>query len=378
VKDIDSMAPRKLSDSDKGDIIELYKQPNQTTSTLAEQYGVSNSTISRILKTTLAPADYSELISQKRMAGSDKTEAPAKTKQTRGTSVKSAPIESAPESIPTESTPAYGLAAEPTPIEIPPLEASRLADESSDDSAKVARPKLKTAAERDAAKSAGTSRRRRKGSRSRDDDDEQLPLLGEGMSGEGMSGEGISGEGIPGELLEVAVSAAKKGAKRRTSRTEADDDLDDDDDDLLGLDETLGDDFGDDDDLDDDDDEDDDDDSLDFSIPKLQPLTAMEIMPLGEAVLPKPCYLVVDMRSELITRPLSDFASLGQIPSDEEKAKTLPVFDNHRVARRFSRNKQRVIKVPDGNLITRTSPYLQAKGITRLLVDGQIFDLVER
>ncbi|PZO53824.1 MAG: hypothetical protein DCF15_12415 [Phormidesmis priestleyi] len=104
----------------------------------------------------------------------------------------------------------------------------------------------------------------------------------------------------------------------------------------------------------------------------------MEIMPLNEAVLPKPCYLVVDMRSELITRPLSDFADLGQIPTAEEKAKTLPVFDNHRVARRFSRNKQRVIKVPDGSLITRTSPYLQAKGITRLLVDGQVFDLVGR
>jgi hypothetical protein len=45
------------------------------------------------------------------------------------------------------------------------------------------------------------------------------------------------------------------------------------------------------------------------------------------------------------------------------------------VARRFSRNKQRVIKVPDGDLIARTSPYLQAKGITRLLVDGQVFEL---
>ena len=54
------------------------------------------------------------------------------------------------------------------------------------------------------------------------------------------------------------------------------------------------------------------------------------------------------------------------------------MFDNHRVARRFSRNKQRVIKVPDGNLIMRTRPYLQAKGITRLLVDGQVFDLARR
>jgi hypothetical protein len=364
------MALRKLSDSDKSDIIELYRQPNQTTSTLAEQYGVSNSTISRILKTTLAPAAYSELISQKRLtgsdkAGSDKTEAPARTKARGGSDGGSH----------TEAQ------LEAPPLESPAIESSRSSVGGTvggtDDVAKVARPKLKTAAEKDAAKMAGTSRRRRKSSRTRDHDNEQLPLLSEDISGESTADTDLhSGAAIP---VTSAAFAANQAANPLRASSLEDDDLDDDDDDLLGLDEALGDDFGDDDDLDDDDDDDDDlDDDIDFLTPKLQPLAAMEIMPLGEAVLPKPCYLVVDMRSELITRPLSDFADLGQIPSDEEKAKTLPVFDNHRVARRFSRSKQRVIKVPDGNLISRTSPYLQAKGITRLLVDGRVFDLVER
>lgn len=322
------MAPRKLSDSDKGDIIELYRQPGQTTSTLAEQYGVSNSTISRILKTTLLPEDYSALISQKRMAGSDKADAPPKSpqknKQARAASSKATPTRSP-------------AAAEEDPLLIEPAEIESVASDLVESGApvaetsdkrpkKVGRPKLKTAAEKD----------------------EQLALLSD-------------------ETLEGGVP----------------DDDDDDDDDLLGLDETLGDDFGDDDDevdddeLDDGDDElDDDDDSYELPKPRRSSAATMEIMPLAAAVLPKPCYLVIDMRSELITRPLSDFADLGQIPSDEEASKTLPVFDNHRVARRFSRNKQRVIKVPDGSLITRTSPYLQAKGITRLLVDGQVFDLV--
>ena len=320
------MAPRKLSDSDKGDIIELYRQPGQTTSTLAEQYGVSNSTISRILKTTLLPEDYSALISQKRMAGSDKAEAPSKSPQRKNqaspassevTPVRSPAAAEAPltiESTETESA-AFDLVEFGTPV----------AKASDSRPKKVGRPKLKTAAEKD----------------------EQLALLTD-------------------ETVEGVVP----------------DDDDDDDDDLLGLDETLGDDFGDDDDddeLDDDDGElDDDDDSYELPKPKRSSAAAMEIMPLAAAVLPKPCYLVIDMRSELITRPLSDFADLGQIPSDEETSKTLPVFDNHRVARRFSRNKQRVIKVPDGSLITRTSPYLQAKGITRLLVDGQVFDLVSQ
>ncbi|MFK8182778.1 MAG: hypothetical protein AB8B99_05340 [Phormidesmis sp.] len=352
------MAPRKLSDSDKSTIVELYKQPGQTTSTLAEQYGVSNSTISRILKLSMPAADYRALVSQKRMGGgvdkasanAEDTKTPAKRRQRR--SRKSITTE---EAVPASSThettagsdfePSTLLDSEPVGNE---LDSPDLVDEAAERTS-VAPPKLKTTAEKEAAKSKPPSssrrRRRRSDSAASLEEDEQLPLLAEDNE-------------IP------------------TSQPLVEDD-DDDEDDLLGLDETLGDDFGDDaDELDEDiDDEELDEDETSAPKPKLQVKTAIQIMPLGEAVLPKPCYLVIDMRSELITRPLIEFADLGQVPSEEERAKTLPVFDNHRVARRFSRNKQRVIKVPDGSLITRTSPYLAAKGITRLLVDGQVFDL---
>ncbi len=320
------MAPRKLSDSDKGEIIELYQQPDQTTSTLAAQYGVSNSTISRILKTTLPPEEYAQLISQKRMAGSDKADTSNKKKQVR--------------KQPVADTESAELSSE---------------EEATAEAPRVEPPKLKTLAEKET-KKVETARRRRRGKSA--EADEQLPLLTEDDQAE-----------------EIPSASAESSQPKKSLPAPVLMDDDDDDDDLMGLDETLDDDFGDDDDLDDEDDGLDDD-AADFSKPKLQSELAIEIMPLGSAVLPKPCYLVVDMRSELITRPLSDFADLGQIPTAEEKAKTLPVFDNHRVARRFSRSKQRVIKVPDGDLITRTSPYLQAKGITRLLVDGQVFNLI--
>jgi len=86
-------------------------------------------------------------------------------------------------------------------------------------------------------------------------------------------------------------------------------------------------------------------------------------------------YLVVDRMSELVTCPLQAFRDLGQVPESEEPQRTLPVFDNHRVARRFSRRNQRVIKVPDGRLLAKTAPWLEAKGITRLLLDGQVYAL---
>jgi hypothetical protein len=101
----------------------------------------------------------------------------------------------------------------------------------------------------------------------------------------------------------------------------------------------------------------------------------VQVLPLSVASLPKTCYLVIDRSSELITRPLKDFGDLGQIPSLETQQRTLPIFDNHRVAKRFSTKRDRVIKVPDSKMLHKARTHLQAKGITRLLIDGQVYSL---
>ncbi|MBN3945600.1 MAG: transposase, partial [Nostoc sp. NMS7] len=59
---------RKLTDSDKQEILKLYRETAETTSTLADRYGVSNSTISRLLKSTLPEDEYEYLVSLKRAA----------------------------------------------------------------------------------------------------------------------------------------------------------------------------------------------------------------------------------------------------------------------------------------------------------------------
>ncbi|EDX83763.1 Helix-turn-helix domain of resolvase protein [Synechococcus sp. PCC 7335] len=346
------MAPRKLSDSDKSDIVDLYKQPEQTTSTLAEQFGVSNSTISRILKTALPSDEYSELIAHKRMSSgtASKTQASSKRSATSKRSASKASSKASSKADVDTARESSDVDQSGTPVEPPKLK-KETAKESTDTISSV-------------------PRRRR--SRKKDADDGQLPLLDQGSTQEQDDVEEDMSTSVTEEVKDKKVVAPPVLVVKSSS-----DEDDDDEDDLEGLDETIGDDFGDDDDdLEEDEDDLDDDDEFEVPPPKLQTKESVEIMPLGTAKIPKPCYLVVDMRAELITCPLSEFGHLGRIPSDEEKSTTLPVFDNHRVARRFSRNKQRVIKVPDGNLITRTRPYLQAKGITRLLVNGQVFDLV--
>ena len=100
----------------------------------------------------------------------------------------------------------------------------------------------------------------------------------------------------------------------------------------------------------------------------------LEMLPLTEADLPQICYIVVDRIAEIITRPLRDFKDLGAIPPEEALSKTIPIFDNHRVARRFSHHNQRVIKFPS-DLIHITSSKLVQKGITRILFSGQVYTL---
>jgi hypothetical protein len=156
----------------------------------------------------------------------------------------------------------------------------------------------------------------------------------------------------------------------------ADSEIDDDE-----LDEDDEDDLVDEDNLDLDEDELDDEDADESSLSMFEDLRGshstserLEILPLDRADLPLICYIVVDRIAEIITRPLKDFKDLGEIPAEESLSKTIPIFDNHRVARRFSHHNQRVIKFPS-DLIHITRPKLVQKGITRILFSGQVYTL---
>ncbi len=104
------------------------------------------------------------------------------------------------------------------------------------------------------------------------------------------------------------------------------------------------------------------------------PLEEIRVRPFSEAVLPELCYMIVDKAHEIVTRPLQAFKDLGKIPEAELQSVTVPIFDNHRVVRRFCRPHQLIIKFP-GDLLAATRHKLLQKGITRLLIGGQIYAL---
>ncbi|MEN9223961.1 MAG: hypothetical protein Q6M54_00655 [Thermostichus sp. DRC_bins_24] len=115
---------------------------------------------------------------------------------------------------------------------------------------------------------------------------------------------------------------------------------------------------------------------------------SFQVLPLEELIPPETCYAVVDRYQELATRPLKEFLNLGSGSLPEtirglDGANTLPIFDNHKVARRFSEMSRRgsntyppyrVIQFP-GHILEAVRTQLQNKGITHLLMDGQIYAL---
>ena len=360
------MSPKKITDADKLEITRLYRQSGDTTASLAIRYGVSNSTISRLLKTNIPETEYEILIQQKRVV---KVDVDAETLVMTADSL-----------------------SESQGIE-PPL--------SPDPDLPI--PSESVSSEEDST----ASRRLRRRSSAPISAGLPTPLIVETITDFDQP-VAIA----PAEIIEITTDSSEKPIPQLVSRTPVlreiladsenryfmpvvsvgsiEDDEDEDDDegnteDVNVLAAMFGEEVadGDDDEEFAEEDDNDDDDESTSSARQLDPhklLTEdrlhVQITPLSQATLPRTCYIVIDKFAELIVRPLKDFADLGQISGEEFQQRTLPIFDNPRVAKRFSNQRtQRVIKVPDSRVFHKTTQHLKLKGITRLLVDGNIYSL---
>ena len=323
------MAPRKLSDSDKQQIAAIYCQPGETTSTLANKFGVSSSTVSRVLKQLLSEKDYSQLMKWKRGGerGKFTLSDQLAIADSANTDVSGADSE---EKLETDVESNAPQTAAPKQV--------------------TDQPKVEPASE--------------------DTDPEESIAAGDATAEiETVEDAASSAASVPHDSKKLIKRADRvpEVASGDAAAWVSED-----------IDEAYDEDADDEDDWDDEEAEEDWDDAaeeLGERITQPSNQKELDLLSFEDLAIQKPCYLVVDRLAELITCPLKDFAELGLIPSEEQQAKTLPVFDNHRVARRFARRNQRIIKVPDGVMLNKTQGYLQAKGITRILFDGQVYAL---
>jgi len=96
---------------------------------------------------------------------------------------------------------------------------------------------------------------------------------------------------------------------------------------------------------------------------------------LEVADLPASAYMLVDKTVELQPCVLSECSELGRLPQEELERRALVVFVNPRQAKRLCGRTQRVIKIPDPAVLSRTAPYLLAQGISRVVIEGALFAL---
>ena len=275
------MAPRRLSDSEKQDLVGRYKA-GESTAALAESFGCSPNTVSRTVKAMLPP------------------EAHAALKASRQRSAASASVLDAAEN------PAESDAVEQAPT-ITAVDPSLAESEA------------------------------------------ELAVRDEAVRDAPVSDEPVSDEPVGDEEATLALD-------------DADDFGDDPEEDEPEEDEALA--------------------AETFT--ELVPLqgvgdlsgrSTIEVRPLAEGLLPESVYMLVDKLVELDARPLRDFPELGPLDDTELERHGLCLYGSPRAAKRQCGRSQRVIKVPDTGVFERTSHYLLARGITRLVMDGSLIAL---
>ena len=99
------------------------------------------------------------------------------------------------------------------------------------------------------------------------------------------------------------------------------------------------------------------------------------VQTLSPAVLPGALYMLVERSVELQPQPLGTMAALGPLSAGEQARHGLTLFTNPRQARRQCGRQQKVIKLPDAQMLLRTAPFLRAKGISRLVIEGNLYAL---
>jgi predicted DNA-binding protein YlxM (UPF0122 family) len=98
-------------------------------------------------------------------------------------------------------------------------------------------------------------------------------------------------------------------------------------------------------------------------------------VPIHEVDLPSIVYMIVDKEIELEVKYLKEYPDWQFLAKDELNRKTIAIYSNLKVAKRFCKKEQKVIKVPNSNVFRIVSPLLQARGITRIVSEDQLIAL---
>ena len=86
-------------------------------------------------------------------------------------------------------------------------------------------------------------------------------------------------------------------------------------------------------------------------------------------------YMVVDKNIELEIKLLKDYPQWDFLPNIDLNRKTIEIFNDIKVAKRFCKKEQKVIKVPNTDVFRIVAPILISRGISRIVSSEQLISL---
>ena len=98
-------------------------------------------------------------------------------------------------------------------------------------------------------------------------------------------------------------------------------------------------------------------------------------IPISEINFPDMVYMIVDKNIELEIKLLKDYPQWDFLPSSDLNRKTIEIFNDIKVAKRFCKKEQKVIKVPNTDVFRIAAHILISRGISRIVSSEQLISL---
>ena len=86
-------------------------------------------------------------------------------------------------------------------------------------------------------------------------------------------------------------------------------------------------------------------------------------------------YLIVDKKIELEIKFLNEYSEWQFLSKEDLGRKTIEIFSDLKSAKRNTNNNQKVIKIPNPNVLKIVAPILKSKGITRIINEDKLISL---
>ena len=105
---------------------------------------------------------------------------------------------------------------------------------------------------------------------------------------------------------------------------------------------------------------------LEYEIDNMQQKDLSSV-PISDVVLPQIVYMIVDKKIELEIKLLKDYPDWQFLSQNELNRKSIEIFFDLKVAKKQSSKEQKVIKVPNPNVLRIAAPILISRGISRIV-----------